>query len=92
MPPSLADSRVHPVDIAVVRVKPRSQDPLGLPTLLDRAAVAQLLNCSKRTVDNRVAAQTIPYIKLGALVRFKRSDLDAYIEAHRVPGKDDLAR
>jgi excisionase family DNA binding protein len=73
-------------------MKTMPADPSGLMPLLDRQAVARLLGCSKRTVDNRIADQTLPYIKIGALVRFKRSDLEDYLRLNRVPSKDEIVR
>ncbi len=66
--------------------------PNGSPSLLDRHGAAQLLNFSVRTVDTRIATGDLPHVRLGRLIRFKPSDLAAYIEANRVPGKGEVNR
>jgi excisionase family DNA binding protein len=48
--------------------------------LLDVRAVAQLLNCSPRHVYRLADAGRLPApLRLGALVRWRRADLDAWL-------------
>jgi excisionase family DNA binding protein len=50
------------------------------PALLDVQAVAHLLNCSPRHVYRLADAGKMPApLKLGALVRWRRQDLDAWL-------------
>ncbi len=49
--------------------------------LLDTRELAELLGCSISTVKRQVAAGVIPVIKIGRLVRFRRSDVAAMIDA-----------
>lgn len=50
------------------------------PVLLDVQAVARLLDCSTRHVYRLSdAGRMPPPVKLGALVRWRRSDLDAWL-------------
>jgi excisionase family DNA binding protein len=54
--------------------------PAILPALLDVRAVAQLLNCSQRHVYRLADAERIPRpVKLGALVRWDRVDIEDWI-------------
>jgi excisionase family DNA binding protein len=50
--------------------------------LLDVRAVAQLLDCSTRHVYRLADAGKMPApLRLGALVRWRRQDLDAWLSA-----------
>ena len=54
--------------------------------LLDKVETAQRLRISLRTLDNRIKAGTIPFVRLGKLVRFIPSDIEKFIEAHKIGG------
>ncbi|HUY32963.1 MAG TPA: helix-turn-helix domain-containing protein [Pirellulales bacterium] len=50
--------------------------------LLDVQAVAAMLNCSPRHVRRLADAGRMPApVKLGALIRWRRADLDAWLDA-----------
>jgi excisionase family DNA binding protein len=68
----IADSSTHPF--------PQSALDVSAAPLLDVKAVALLLDCSTRHV-RRLAdyGQLPPPVKLGALVRWRRSDIDTWI-------------
>jgi len=55
-------------------------------SLLDKIQTAELLNISLRTLDTKLKAGAIPNVRLGKLVRFIPSDIQKYIEAHRIGG------
>jgi excisionase family DNA binding protein len=56
--------------------------------LLTVPEVAEILQVSPSTVYRRIKSGELPCIKLGhRQVRIKPEDLEAYIEAHRVVGK-----
>lgn len=57
------------------------------PELLKKREAAVILRVGLRTLDAWISRQTIPFIKIGAAVRFLRSDLDAFIQKHRVARK-----
>lgn len=52
--------------------------------LLTKAQAASYLGIAPRTLDDWRSAQAIPCIEWAGYVRFYRSDLDAFLEAHRV--------
>jgi excisionase family DNA binding protein len=52
--------------------------------LYDDDQAAQYLNTSKRHLERRRAERQLPFVRVGRKIRYKKSDLDAYIEAHRV--------
>jgi excisionase family DNA binding protein len=54
--------------------------------LLDKIQAAERINISLRNLDNRIKAGTIPFVKIGRLVRFIPSDIEKFIEAHKVGG------
>ena len=56
----------------------------------DQAVV--YLKTTKRSLADRVRAREIPYIKDGKFIKFRRKDLDAYMEAHLVMTSYELRR
>ena len=49
----------------------------------DEAAV--YLGCSPATLRVWVSKRRVPFIRVGRLVRFRRRDLDEFLEKNRVP-------
>lgn len=56
----------------------------------DQAVV--YLKTTKRVLADRVRAREIPYIKDGKFIKFRRKDLDDYMESHRVIPIEELRR
>jgi excisionase family DNA binding protein len=54
--------------------------------LLNKQETAERLNISQRTLDNRIKAGTIPYLKLGKLIRFLPSDIEQFIQSLKIGG------
>ena len=56
--------------------------------LLDKRQAAKLIGIHPRTLDLWQNQRRIPFIKLGpgrrGLVRFRRADLEAFLQSHRV--------
>jgi excisionase family DNA binding protein len=52
--------------------------------LLTKRDVAQQAKVCARTVDNWMIDHGLPYIKLGGAVRFLQSDVENFIERHRI--------
>jgi excisionase family DNA binding protein len=44
------------------------------------AEAAAYLGVSEKSIRKRVGGRTIPYTKVGALLRFRRADLDAWLD------------
>lgn len=56
-----------------------------LPKLLTVKELAELLGVSPETLaQNRYLSQGVPYIKVGARIRYRLDDVIAYLEANRV--------
>ncbi|MBA4107077.1 MAG: DNA-binding protein [Pirellula sp.] len=60
-----------------------------MSSLLTRPEAAAYLRWSIRQIDAKAAAGEIPKVKLGRSVRFRKEDLDAYIERHLPEGGDE---
>ncbi len=52
--------------------------------LLTKAEAAEFLGISPRTLDDWRAARALPCIERPGYVRFLKSDLEAFLQAHRV--------
>lgn len=48
------------------------------------------LKTTKRALADRVRSREIPYIKDGKYVKFRRKDLDAYMEKRRILPVDEI--
>lgn len=64
-----------------------NQSNLGAPMLLDETAAAEFLGCSVAFLrKDRRHAQLIPFVKLGALVKYRRERLADAVNALEVGG------
>jgi hypothetical protein len=51
--------------------------------LLTAAETAQILRCSLRTLDReRAVGIGCPFVRLGGRIRYRRSDIDAFVAAN----------
>lgn len=53
----------------------------ALEDWLDGATVEDMLNISTRTLQHYRTNHMIPYLKIGNKIYYKRSDIEAYMEA-----------
>lgn len=60
-------------------------DPSPLESLLDVKEVAALLRITPKAVYGLVETRRVPFVKIGARVRFVRRDVVAWLERNRVP-------
>lgn len=67
---------------------PKRELPTRGDALLTRPEVAEVLGVTVHWVYRAIAERRFPYVKVGKLVRVRRSDVDAYIEAQSVPAQD----
>ena len=57
-------------------------EPSSEPALLDVNAVSKLCSCSTRTIRRLADAGSMPRpVKLGALVRWRRTDIQDWLQA-----------
>ncbi len=62
---------------------PEANEPEKFLTVLD---VASLLSVRPSTVYQWASLGEIPHYRLGRIVRFRRTDLDAWVDGHRKEG------
>ncbi|NVI98475.1 helix-turn-helix domain-containing protein [Myxococcus sp. AM009] len=60
--------------------------------ILTLPEVAQLLKVAEKTVYSMAQRGQLPAFKVGGQWRFKRVDLDAWIEEQKAAGRDDKQR
>ncbi|RVU07151.1 DNA-binding protein [Novosphingobium umbonatum] len=53
---------------------------MSSPALLTEKQTADLLNISPRSVRNARTNGSLPYVKIGRLVRYRREDINALID------------
>jgi excisionase family DNA binding protein len=64
-------------------MKDTEQSPIGAEKFLTVPDVASILSVKQSTVYQWAKSKEIPHYRLGRIVRFKRKDLDVWIEDHR---------
>jgi excisionase family DNA binding protein len=52
--------------------------------LLDAAATAEQLGCTERMVRKLTRERRLSFVRIGRLVRFRQSTVDAFIDANTV--------
>ena len=58
---------------------------MAIETLLTTKQLADVLGFAPKTLSNqRVLGTGIPFIKIGNAVRYKRSDVETYIEENNI--------
>jgi excisionase family DNA binding protein len=66
-----------------VSTQQKSKDASSAPaSLMNVEEAAAFLGLTEKSVRKRVEQRTIPFIKVGALLRFKRTQLDAWLDAN----------
>jgi excisionase family DNA binding protein len=81
----LAELDDQALDVLAERLAPLLADRLaqrdGLPAWLDTKAAALYLSCSPGRIHDLVGLRKLEPRRDGRSLRFRRSDLDAYLEA-----------
>jgi len=73
-------------------MKDTEQSPTGAEKFLTAPEVASILSVKQSTVYQWAKLGEIPHYRLGRVVRFKRKDLEAWIEKHREEKRVDKER
>ena len=55
-------------------------------------SLANYLGVSTQWVYERVHLKEIPYIKIGKFPRFRKSDIDQWLDAQKIPAMNPLTR
>ncbi len=58
--------------------------------LLNIDQVSELLGLSKKTIYAYTSARKLKHVKIGALLRWRESDLEAYVESRVVKTVEEL--
>ena len=58
-----------------------------LPTLYTFKQAAEYLVISERQLRRLVKARSVPFYRIGTLIRFSESDLISYLKSSRLDGK-----
>jgi len=61
-------------------------------TLFTVETLAEYLQVSKQWIYERVQFKEIPHIKVGKFLRFKKSEIDKWLDGFKVPAASSLAR
>ena len=65
--------------------RPRDARRTGMEQLYTPAQVSKLLGVSVKTLEKwRWERRNLPFVKLGAAVRYRGSDLEAWLDANTV--------
>jgi excisionase family DNA binding protein len=72
-----------PVDIHALAVELATLLDQQAPPLLDAAAAAALLSVPASWVLGQARKDRIPHVKLGRYTRFRRADLDQWLDRRR---------
>lgn len=67
--------------------EPTSDDTQSRTLLVDLPAVAERLGVNERHVRRLVAERRIPFLKWGHLLRFDPAEIDAWLDAARIPAQ-----
>jgi excisionase family DNA binding protein len=67
---------------------PKRELPTRDDALLTRPEVADMLGVTVHWVNRALAQHRFPQVKVGKLVRVRRADVLAYIEAQSIPAQD----
>lgn len=61
--------------------------------LLNQSKVAKILGVTEKFLEaRRCRGGGVPYIRVGRLVRYKKSDVDAWIDSRRVSSTSEVGR
>lgn len=72
---------------ALARELPRALQAASRPTYMSREEAASYVSRSLRSLDGLRISGRLPWTKRGGWVLLRTDDLDAYLEAGRVPAK-----
>jgi excisionase family DNA binding protein len=60
--------------------------------LFDIKQISQYLNIKEKTIYYKVESGEIPYYRIGGLIRFKKDEIDAWLEACRSKNRQAAAQ
>jgi excisionase family DNA binding protein len=73
-------------------VKTMTQETRSFPEYLKIEDISTYLNIKSKTLYAMVESGDIPHYKIGRLIRFKREDVDLWMEEKKVIGSNPLGK
>lgn len=87
------DQLTEAIASRVIReIKPLLKDIQKEDLIFDVGTLAVYLLVSKQWVYERISLKEIPYSKMGHFPRFKKSEIDKWLESLKVPAINPLSR
>ena len=84
---AIAQEVVNSLKPLLATTKAEGHDPIFTPDQL-----AEYLHVTKQWIYERVSLGEIPYFKAGKYLRFRKSAIDKWVEAHSAPAVSPLSR
>lgn len=79
-------------DAVAERLRPMlARAPAEPDELMTTETLCEYLHVSERFVYERTQRKDIPFIKTGSLLRFRKSEIDAWLRSVRSPAQRDLS-
>ena len=91
IPPELVDAISNDLAKKILPLLPTNNARVREQDLLDVDSLAKYLNVQKTWVYDRVKFNEIPYIKMRKYLRFKKTQIDKWLEKQTekpIPGKN----
>lgn len=73
-------------------VLPVKENKEELPEIMNASEVAKYLGLEEKTIRNWTSSKKIPVIKLGGTVRYRKTDIDKFLEQNTVAAKVKIKR
>lgn len=88
---NLTDQDKNEISQAVVAaLRPLVTAKENPETIFTVESLAEYLSVSKKWVYERVQFKEIPFAKTGGFLRFKKSDVDRWLDSHKTPAVHPL--
>jgi len=78
------------VEAVFQKLRPHLQAGCTQDAVFDKKGLAEYLHVDISWIEKQITARTIPYFKAGKYTRFKRSNIDRWIETRKVDPILDL--
>ena len=76
--------KLNTIEYLLKNVKKEEKTPVSLPEIFNMKQAAEYVSLSKSAIYKMTAGRTIPHFKRGAILYFKKSELDEWMTQHRI--------
>ena len=90
-----SEELINKIAVKVVKaIKPlfSANKPEDDSSLLTVESLAAYLNVKKQWVYERITLNEIPFFKIGKFPRFKKTEIDGWLESQKVPAMNHLTK